>query len=441
MEAFESPFATLQLIVGDLSHTPGPDWSLVHTREECADWIEKNGIPLRLVLWNEKLPDHEAHRTLSWLCEKRLAGLDPDLEKLPAFRFFSHNPEEREKLKKTWKEFEKNWRSRKRKIPLEKNLKDLHDRLNQVFATLKNAEEILLSKEIGFKEFRDLEATLQESIDILMKTDETYSKLRKNSGQPLDENSVQILEKITTLLLPASGQLERDPDHLSSGVENITSLFSYLFALLTQYENGQGEKDIKMSNILSIQMSFSTLLMYLVSALHSCYHLLSDLTKEMNDGLRLPSFWPAFKRGDLTKWNKSFLDAIGEAHDRHLNKITDRNMKHFDAIDRRRAKAKLYLDDLRNPPDDSWIVVRTYDEFCNYITTGGLPGTISLDHDLGEEKTGYNAVKWMCNWILDLEEKIEKKELPRIWIHSANPVGRENMAAYWENFLREYEGL
>ncbi len=97
---------------------------------------------------------------------------------------------------------------------------------------------------------------------------------------------------------------------------------------------------------------------------------------------------------------------------------------------------KLYLDDLRNPPDTGWIVVRTYQEFVNWIETNGLPGCISFDHDLGEEKTGYDAVKWMCNWILDRVVSGASLELPEITVHSANPVGKENIIKYWESFVR-----
>ncbi len=49
-------------------------------------------------------------------------------------------------------------------------------------------------------------------------------------------------------------------------------------------------------------------------------------------------------------------------------------------------KKRLYLDDVRTPIAEDWIVVRNYDEFVAQIKLHGL-GTfevISLDHDLGE---------------------------------------------------------
>ena len=96
---------------------------------------------------------------------------------------------------------------------------------------------------------------------------------------------------------------------------------------------------------------------------------------------------------------------------------------------------KLYLDDVRNPKSDGWVVVRTYDEFKNWITHNGLPDEISFDHDLSNEdktdkdgfilfsKTGYDAAKWLCNycWTNGLP-------IPKWNVHSANPVGRINIS-------------
>jgi len=46
----------------------------------------------------------------------------------------------------------------------------------------------------------------------------------------------------------------------------------------------------------------------------------------------------------------------------------------------------LYLDDMRTPMDQNWIVVRSYDEFCMAVHQYGLENIerISFDHDLGE---------------------------------------------------------
>jgi len=47
-------------------------------------------------------------------------------------------------------------------------------------------------------------------------------------------------------------------------------------------------------------------------------------------------------------------------------------------------KVKIYLDDIRTPVDPSWIVVRNYDEFVEYISSLDNVDelVISFDHDL-----------------------------------------------------------
>ena len=58
-------------------------------------------------------------------------------------------------------------------------------------------------------------------------------------------------------------------------------------------------------------------------------------------------------------------------------------------------KKLLWLDDFRNPVDYvvgdydiSW--VKKYEQFCTFINENGLPDIICFDHDLGEEKSGYD---------------------------------------------------
>jgi hypothetical protein len=102
---------------------------------------------------------------------------------------------------------------------------------------------------------------------------------------------------------------------------------------------------------------------------------------------------------------------------------------------------KLFLDDVRNPPDDTWHVVRSYVEFVAYIMSSGVPDVISFDHDLGrgeaqrrvgnwvpraeykELKTGYDCAKWL----------IESGYNVKSWqVHSMNPVGAANIRKYLE---------
>ncbi len=117
-------------------------------------------------------------------------------------------------------------------------------------------------------------------------------------------------------------------------------------------------------------------------------------------------------------------------------------------------RLRLYLDDIRTPVDDDWIVVRNYDEFVSQIKLHGLGNfeVISLDHDLGEgamieyytnvknnymldynninERTGMDCCHYLVSESMNL-----KIPLPQIYIHSANPIGSANMMGYINNYL------
>lgn len=133
-------------------------------------------------------------------------------------------------------------------------------------------------------------------------------------------------------------------------------------------------------------------------------------------------------------------------------------------------KKRIYLDDIRTPIDKDWLVVRNYHEFVNLVNKIGLNNisVISLDHDLGdtameeyfnnvsknykldynniEEKTGYDAAKWLVSQFYFVfpervnmtrnEKKNEKFIFPLIYVHSANPIGAGNITGYVNNFLK-----
>ena len=119
-------------------------------------------------------------------------------------------------------------------------------------------------------------------------------------------------------------------------------------------------------------------------------------------------------------------------------------------------KKRLYLDDVRTPLGDDWIVVRNYDEFVSTIKFNGLENfdVISLDHDLGEqsmveyytnvknnykldynnivdEKTGYDCCRFLVS-----ESMSKNIPLPQMYVHSANPIGSANMMGYINNYFK-----
>jgi hypothetical protein len=117
---------------------------------------------------------------------------------------------------------------------------------------------------------------------------------------------------------------------------------------------------------------------------------------------------------------------------------------------------RLFLDDVRNPKDcisymgngvynEDWDIVRTYNEFVDYIKNNGVPDEISFDHDLADEhydpsmfvssksygekyetfkeKTGYDCARWLSQYCIDNVIPMPKT----CYIHSMNPVGRDNI--------------
>ena len=122
-------------------------------------------------------------------------------------------------------------------------------------------------------------------------------------------------------------------------------------------------------------------------------------------------------------------------------------------------KYNLFLDDVRIPydvfkltilpiyqHDSDWVIVKSFNEFVDTLKERGIPDVISFDHDLSydhyleinqtneilyenlEEKTGYDAAKWLVDYCVEND-----KDIPMYYVHSANPVGAENIKNYLEN--------
>jgi hypothetical protein len=115
---------------------------------------------------------------------------------------------------------------------------------------------------------------------------------------------------------------------------------------------------------------------------------------------------------------------------------------------------KVFLDDVRDPWDDSWIVVRSAKEFREYIEKEGVPYAVSFDHDLAPEHysnlmgdqvsynklykkfkldTGLDACMWMLNHCVE-----KGLALPKCNVHSCNPSGAENISSSIMNYALFY---
>lgn len=80
---------------------------------------------------------------------------------------------------------------------------------------------------------------------------------------------------------------------------------------------------------------------------------------------------------------------------------------------------KLFLDDVRQPLDDSWTVARSSAEALTILKQARDDGVrvkeISFDHDLGGDDTSRRVMYWI----------VASHEWPTIiTIHTANPVGK-----------------
>lgn len=102
-------------------------------------------------------------------------------------------------------------------------------------------------------------------------------------------------------------------------------------------------------------------------------------------------------------------------------------------------KNKLYLDDLRKLPDNSFYLARSYRDAINYVKEYGIPSFISFDHDLGVDSnnillpSGYDFAKWLVE--MDLENLYTFPKDFDFIVHSANPVGKNNIEAILNNYL------
>ena len=94
---------------------------------------------------------------------------------------------------------------------------------------------------------------------------------------------------------------------------------------------------------------------------------------------------------------------------------------------------KIWLDDIRVKPDETWTHMFTAQEAIEALKTGEVD-EISLDHDLGLDTpeniygTGYDVAVW-------IEEAAFNRFIPRLtWhIHSQNCVGVKKMRIALEN--------
>ena len=112
----------------------------------------------------------------------------------------------------------------------------------------------------------------------------------------------------------------------------------------------------------------------------------------------------------------------------------------------------LFLDDERNPKDVTWVnypeniewvVVRSYDKFFHEFYRETFQ-VFSFDHDIqdfnhrGVELTGSIVLKAMLDTFLTTHHGLFTFP-EQVFFHTKNPIGKENMEAYWNNFCKHYK--
>lgn len=97
---------------------------------------------------------------------------------------------------------------------------------------------------------------------------------------------------------------------------------------------------------------------------------------------------------------------------------------------------KLWIDDFRLPPDDTWTWAKTFEEAMQHVTA--VPYSIeeiSFDHDLGMKwRDNDGWFRWrdtqpVAKWFEDEAQSGRLQKMPVWFIHSMNPEGRRALLA------------
>jgi hypothetical protein len=103
---------------------------------------------------------------------------------------------------------------------------------------------------------------------------------------------------------------------------------------------------------------------------------------------------------------------------------------------------KLFIDDIRDAPDNSWVLVRTISEAIRFIARyGNEIRTISLDHDISipvnvddtyrpfPSKETYQPVAYF------IRHFYYENYVPNIIVHSSNTVGANEIKNIFDEHL------
>jgi hypothetical protein len=96
---------------------------------------------------------------------------------------------------------------------------------------------------------------------------------------------------------------------------------------------------------------------------------------------------------------------------------------------------KIWIDDIRNPPDDNYDIARNYSEAIALLSDKNYDHAC-IDHDLadfdvdGREKTGYDVLLWLT------QRKYDGLWVPKSYVVlTANPSAKPRMLGVIERYL------
>lgn len=104
------------------------------------------------------------------------------------------------------------------------------------------------------------------------------------------------------------------------------------------------------------------------------------------------------------------------------------------------SRYSLFIDDERDPPRNDgriWHVARDWEDVMMSLRIHGMPSYISFDHDLGEGKhTGHDIAKFLIELDIGGDDDFALPEDFSYYVHSQNPVGRDNIQGILDSYLR-----
>lgn len=101
---------------------------------------------------------------------------------------------------------------------------------------------------------------------------------------------------------------------------------------------------------------------------------------------------------------------------------------------------KLFIDDIRKLPDESWQLARTVSDAIRAINMFDFD-VISLDHDIEGSNETFDTVALFINEKYKFLTPKMQFTKPKIILHTANPVGAERMKNILDGFDVEIKEL